>query len=60
MVAINDLDKQVLVGEVELNPERIAALHHKAAKLEQAFAGYEFAYQGFSLEAIDQYVGQQD
>ena len=62
VVAVNDLDKQVLVGEVKMNPERIRipALQHKAAKLEQAFAGYAFAYQGFSLEAIDQYVGQQD
>jgi AAA+ ATPase superfamily predicted ATPase len=62
VVAVNDLDKQVLVGEVKMNPERIRipALQHKAVKLEQAFAGYAFAYQGFSLEAIDQYVGRQD
>ncbi len=43
-----------------MNPARIRipALQHKAAKLEQVFAGYTFAYQGFSLEAIDQYVGR--
>ncbi len=62
VVAVNDLDRQVLVGEVKMNPERIRipALQHKAVKLEQAFAGYAFAYQGFSLETIDQYVGRQD
>lgn len=62
VVAVNDLDKQVLVGEVKMNSDRIRipALQHKAVKLEQAFAGYAFAYQGFSLEAIDQYVGRQD
>jgi AAA+ ATPase superfamily predicted ATPase len=62
VVAVNDLDKQVLVGEVKMNPDRIRipALQHKAAKLEQAFAGYTFEYQGFSMEAIDQYVGRQD
>lgn len=62
VVAVNDLDKQVLVGEVKMNPDRIRipALQHKAVRLEQAFTGYAFAYQGFSLEAIDQYVGQQD
>lgn len=33
MVAVNDLDRQVLVGEVKMNPERIRipALQHKAA-----------------------------
>ena len=62
VVAVNDLDKQVLVGEVKMNSDRIRipALQHKAVRLEQAFTGYAFAYQGFSLKAIDQYVGQQD
>ena len=57
IVAINDLDKTVLVGEVKINPARasIPKLKEKAVKLEQHYAKYHFEFQVFGLGDIDRH-----
>ena len=55
IVAVNDIDKTVLVGEVKMNPARasIPKLKEKAVKLEQYYSKYSFEYQVFGLGDID-------
>ncbi|WML92172.1 ATP-binding protein [Thiothrix lacustris] len=54
VVALNELDKTALIGEVKRNPKslRLSHLKEKARKLEQKLAGYDITYRGFSLEDL--------
>jgi len=54
IVAVNELDKTVLIAEVKRNPKRIRInqLKEKAKKLEQQLKGYTFEYRGFSLNDL--------
>lgn len=54
IVALNELDKTVLIAEVKRNPKRIniRQLKQKAVKLEQQLKGYTFEYRGFSLQDL--------
>ena len=54
IVAINDLDKTVLIGEVKRNAAniRINALKEKAHRLSLQLRDYEIRYQGFSLGSL--------
>ena len=55
IVAINELDKKVLIAEVKRNPKRIKLnqLKEKTARLEQQLKGYTFEYQGLSLNDLN-------
>lgn len=52
IVAINELEKKVLFGEVKRNPDKIniAILIEKAQNLASQFNGYQIQYKGFSME----------
>ncbi|MEZ4830131.1 MAG: ATP-binding protein [Bacteroidia bacterium] len=54
IVAINEIEKSALIGEVKLNKKQISLeqLRVKSAHLIQKFAGYKIQYQAFSLEDI--------
>ena len=54
IVAINELDKKVLIAEVKRNAQRIrlSQLKQKAVQLEQKLKGYSFEYQGLSLNDL--------
>jgi len=56
IVAVNDFDKKVLVGEVKMNPARasVPKLIEKSAKLEQHYVKYRFEYRVFGLDDVDQ------
>ncbi len=55
IVALNELDKTVLIAEVKRNPKRIrlSQLKEKAVKLEQQLKGYTFEYRGLSLDDLE-------
>lgn len=52
IVAVNDLNKTILIGEVKRNVQKInlEMLMQKSEKLLTNFQDYEVSYQGFSLE----------
>ena len=52
IVAINNLEKKVLIGEVKINLKKIdlEILKQKAKKLEKELSGYEYEYLAFSLD----------
>lgn len=52
IVAINEIEKKVLIGEVKLNKEKISLplLIEKAAGLRKHLKEYEIEYKGFSVE----------
>ncbi|MHB1661285.1 MAG: ATP-binding protein [bacterium] len=52
IVAVNDIDKKILICEVKLNPQKINLnkLKEKSEKLIEKFKGYSFEYKGFSLD----------
>ena len=52
IIAINELEKRILVAEVKRNPEKISlsVLKGKANNLQSMFEGYSFEYKGFSIE----------
>ena len=56
IVAVNELDKTVLIAEVKRNPKRIrlSQLKDKAIKLEQQLKGYTFEYRGLSLDDLEE------
>lgn len=58
IVAINDMEKKVLIAEVKLNPKRIdlKELQKKAQNLVQKLDGYQIEYRGFSLEDIGEVI----
>ncbi|WP_196221183.1 ATP-binding protein [Sansalvadorimonas verongulae] len=60
IVAINDLEKTVLIGEVKRNPAniRISKLKDKAQRLSQQLRQYEITYKGFSLDDIPELLKQ--
>ena len=55
IVAINNLDKKILFGEVKLNQDkiRITELKSKADKLKKEYPDYKYQYKGFSIKSID-------
>ena len=55
IVALNDLDKMVLIAEVKLNASkaRMTKLKEKAVKLEQYYSKYTFQYQALGLDDLD-------
>ncbi len=52
VVALNELEKKVLIAEVKLNTKKINldVLEEKSKKLEKNFKKYEIQYIGYSLE----------
>jgi len=52
IVALNELEKKVLIAEVKLNTKKInlEVLEEKSKKLEKNFKKYEIQYIGYSLE----------
>ncbi len=52
IIALNDLDKKVLIAEVKLNPKKndLEVLKQKAKKLESKFKAYDIEYLGYSLK----------
>ncbi|WP_422475238.1 ATP-binding protein [Endozoicomonas sp. ALB032] len=54
LVAVNELDKKVLIAEIKRNPKNIRKTHlqEKAIKLVQQLKGYEIEYRGFSLDDL--------
>ncbi len=51
IVAVNDIEKRILICEVKLNPQKInlRKLKEKSKKLIEKFKEYSFEYKGFSL-----------
>ena len=54
LVAVNELDKKVLIAEIKRNPKNIRKTHlqEKATKLVQQLKGYDIEYRGFSLDDL--------
>ena len=54
IVAINDLEKTMLIGEVKINPKKIDMniLKQKATKLVSKYNKYKIDYVGYSLENL--------
>jgi len=54
IVALNEMDKTVLIAEVKRNSKRIQInqLKAKTHKLEQSLKNYTFEYRGFSLDDL--------
>ena len=54
IVAINDLEKTILIGEVKINPKKIDMniLKQKATKLVSKYNKYKIDYVGYSLENL--------
>jgi len=54
IVAINEYEKTILIGEVKINPKKISleVLKNKASKLTSKFNQYKIKYVGYSLEDI--------
>ncbi|PID48124.1 MAG: ATPase [Proteobacteria bacterium] len=52
LVAVNELDKKILVAEVKINSKKINLdiLRQKAQKIEAKFQGFDISYRGFSLD----------
>ncbi len=52
IVAVNDIEKKILICEVKLNPQKINLnkLKEKSKKLIERFKEYSFEYKGFSLD----------
>ncbi|MCI0501930.1 MAG: ATP-binding protein [Epsilonproteobacteria bacterium] len=51
IVAVNEMEKKVLIAEVKLNPKKINldVLQHKSIKLIGGFKSYKIEYNGFSM-----------
>ena len=54
LVAINELEKKAMIGEIKRNPKniRLSLLKEKSARIVQQLKGYEIDYCGFSLEDL--------
>jgi len=54
IVAIDELNKEVLIAEVKLNKKKISinTLINKSKKLIMSFKGYKIEYKGFSIEDL--------
>lgn len=52
ILAVNDFEKRLLIGEVKRNKERINLhiLENKATEIARKYADYQIEYKGFSLE----------
>lgn len=52
IIAVNDFEKRLLIGEVKRNKERINLhiLENKATEIARKYADYQIEYKGFSLE----------
>lgn len=52
IIAVNDFEKRMLIGEVKRNKTRINLhiLENNAAAIAQQYADYEIEYRGFSME----------
>lgn len=58
IVAVNDLDKELFIAEVKLNPKKINlfALQAKAQKIIQQYPDYKVEWAGLTLEDIPKYL----
>ncbi len=54
IVAVNDLEKRVVIAEVKINRDKIniARLEEKSKKLVAKLSGYDVEYIGLSLDDI--------
>ena len=62
LVAVDDLDREVLLGEVKLNPDniRMGKLREKSENLRRKYKGYSFSFRGLSLEDICTYMDEME
>ena len=58
IVAVNDLDKKLILCDVKLNQEKlkINKLKEKSEKLRHKYKGYEIEYRRYSMENIDEMI----
>lgn len=58
IVAINELDKKLLIAEVKLNADRIniSKLKHKSAKIIQKYPYFKVRYKSLSLKDIESFL----
>jgi hypothetical protein len=60
LVAVDDLDKKMLLGKVKMNPDniRMGRLKEKSENLRKKYKGYTFSFKGLSLEDICTYMDE--
>ncbi len=58
VIAVNDINKRVLLCEVKMNKQKtkITRLQEKSRKLLEKYKGYEFLYKALSLDDIETYI----
>ncbi len=58
IVAINDMDRKILIGEIKMNKEKIniSALKSKSEKLVRKYKGFTIEYASLGLEDVDKYI----
>ena len=58
LVAVNDLEKRLVIAEIKLNKARInpEVLKKKAEKLLDSYQGYEVSWLGLGLEDAGNYL----
>lgn len=58
LIAINDLEKRLVIAEIKLNHDKIslATLKLKASQLVENYPGYQIDYLGLSLKDVEHYL----
>lgn len=58
LVAVNESDKEIVIGEIKRNPKRInlQELKEKATNIEEKRKGWKFTYKALSLDNIKQEI----
>ena len=58
LVAVNDLEKRIVIGEIKMNKDRINinTLSKKSGKLLSSFPDYESSFVALSIEDIGEYL----
>lgn len=58
IVAINELEKTMLIAEVKMNKHKVNMniLKEKSTKLIQKYEGYQIEYSGLGLQDVDKYM----
>lgn len=58
LVAINDIEKNILIGEIKLNKDKISLnkLQNKSEELLKKYKGYSVKYIALGMQDIDNYI----
>ena len=58
LVAINDIEKNILIGEIKLNKDKISLnkLQNKSKELLKKYKGYSVKYIALGMQDIDNYI----